>query len=379
MRSVHESNVTDTADPGVTIAAATGSRSSGIWTLAGDRLIIADSEGPATILIPSESVRLLAVDLPLRSRAKRLQALPFALEDRIAEKSDGVHLALGTAIAPNRYLAGVVAHERMRHWVELAEAAGLERAALVPDALALPMPPEGCWSVDLGETRAVVRSADGTGFALAAPMLWTAWERAGRPACVEYGDPLPEDMVAGDVARPTGSRVERLAVPALDLRQGAYARQRAVSDAGWGRRVAWILGLGAVAHIAIAGADTLMLRAIADRREADTRALVATMAPGAGLPQDGPIAGAVADLIPAPTGERRFVSALTRVSGALTPLAGSIAVRDLRFAGDMLTIDLASSAPGMVGRIDAALRDANISATVRPSTDGAIHITAQAL
>ena len=75
-------------------------RADGVWTLAGDRLIIVDASGPATILVPTEQVRLLAVDLPLANHAKRLAALPFAIEDKIAEPLENVHIALGKELSP---------------------------------------------------------------------------------------------------------------------------------------------------------------------------------------------------------------------------------------------------------------------------------------
>ena len=102
---------------------AVEARAGGVWTLSGERLIIAEPGGPATVLVPSESVLLLAVDLPLASRAKRLAALPFAIEDRIADPLDAVHIALGAEIAPQRYLVAVVRHTLMLRWIELADAA----------------------------------------------------------------------------------------------------------------------------------------------------------------------------------------------------------------------------------------------------------------
>ena len=50
-------------------------RTGGVWTLSGGRAIIAEPDGPATVLVPSESVLVLAVDLPLGTHAKRLTAL----------------------------------------------------------------------------------------------------------------------------------------------------------------------------------------------------------------------------------------------------------------------------------------------------------------
>jgi general secretion pathway protein L len=281
------------------------------------------------MLVPTEQVRLLAVDLPLASRTKRLEALPFAIEDQIAEPIESVHLALGAEIAPKRYLVGVVRHEVMASWVEVAGEAGLGHAAMVPDALALPRPPEGEWAVDLGAERAVVRAGDGTGFAVPPAMLQAAWQAAGRPAVSSYGLPLPAEMLAGGSTLAPEALSERLLAPALDLRQGPYARRRAALPNVL-RRLGWIVALGAAAHVVIATADTVMLRRIADRREADTRALAAIAAPGANL--GGDLAASVADLLPAgssgPTDA--FLPLLTRISGALGPLAGSIQVRAIK-------------------------------------------------
>jgi general secretion pathway protein L len=373
MRPSHEANVTAS---GRAIGAPDASEplAAGVWTLAGGRLIIAERGGPATILVPTEQVRLLAVDLPLASRAKRLEALPFAIEDQIAEPIESVHLALGAEVAPKRYLVSVVRHEVMGNWVEAATEAGLGHAAMVPDALALPRPPEDEWAVDLAAERAVVRAGDGTGFAVPPAMLQAAWQAAGRPAVSSYGLPLPGEMMAGG-STPAPGLSERLLAPALDLRQGPYARRRGALPNVW-RRLGWIVALGAAAHVVIATADTVMLRKIADRREADTRALAAIAAPGANL--GGDLAASVADLLPAGSGgpPDTFLPLLTRVSGALGPLSGVINVRAINYQANALTLDLDGTEPGLAGRVDAALRAARVRGAVTRSPDGSIRITA---
>ncbi|MES2988795.1 MAG: type II secretion system protein GspL [Pseudomonadota bacterium] len=347
-------------------------RANGVWTLAGDRLIINHADGPATILVPTEQVRLLAVDLPLPSRAKRLAALPFAIEDQIAEPVESVHIALGAEIGAKRYLVGVVRHDVMARWVAIAAEAGLGHAAIIPDALALPRPAAGAWAVELTGTRAMIRSGDGTGFALPAAILRSAWEGAGKPAVSAYGAALPDDMMAGQGAL---EDIE-LAAPALDLRQGIYARRGVATNTMW-RRLGWVLALGAAAHVVIATADTLMLRSIADRRAADTRALVATSAPGVTVGDD--LIGEVTNLLP--TGASgppdAFMPIVTRVSGALGPLAGSVKVRAINFQSNTLTIDVDGSEPGLSGRIDAALKASNVAGTVTNATDGSVRITAR--
>lgn len=355
--------------------AAAEARAGGVWALSGGRAIIAEPDGPATVLVPSESVLLLGVDLPLGSHAKRLAALPFAIEDRIADPIESVHLALGGEIAPKRYLVAVVRHALMREWVEVAEAEGLAHAAMVPDALVLPVPDEG-WSAENGDGRVLVRAADGTGFAVSSALVGQAWEAAGRPriwncGAVPIGELPQEPRPAGG-----GGLVERLARPAVDLRQGIYAR-RTASGSSWVKRLGWIAAAGIAAHVVIAGADTLMLRAIAERRADDTRAAVAQAAPGANLGDD--LRVSVADMLPAPgPAGSQFVPLVTRTSNALAPLSSAVTARSIRFEGNALVMEIEPGEPGLAGRVRDAMRAAGVTADVAAGQGGALRLTVRA-
>ena len=370
MRASHESDVTAVLQP---------TRPSGVWAFGRNGNIIAVGDGPATLLVPTEQVLLLAVDLPLASRAKRLSALPFAIEDRIAEPVESVHLALGETIAPKRYLVGVIRHAVMREWVARAEAEGLGHAAMVPDALALPDPGEGGWSVELSHGRAVARTGDGTGFAIPEALLAGAWEAAGRPRCTASGDPLPEGMRASAVAAEYDVVARRLASPPLDLRQGAYPRRGVAPDGGNGwRRLGWIVAAGAAAHATIAFADTMVLRGIAQDRASETRALAVKIAPNANT--DGDLAATLPPMLPGPgamgAGDG-FVSLVNRVSSALAPV-GALNVTRLDFATGKLVFDIAGGDPALADRLRTALAAASVKADVAESPDGMIHITASA-
>lgn len=351
-------------------------RAGGVWTLSGGRAIIAEPDGPATLLVPGESVLLLAVDLPLGTHAKRLAALPFAIEDRIADPVESVHLALGSEIAPRRYVVAVVRHAQMRDWVDTAEAEGLAHAAMVPDALALPAPDEG-WSAEAAGGRVLVRNADGIGFAMSSALIGQAWEAAGRPRIWNCGaapiGELPQEPRPSDGG---GSLAERLARPAVDLRQGVYAR-RTASGNNWIKRLGWIAAAGIAAHVVIAAADTLMLRAIADRRADDTRAAVAQAAPGANL--DGDLRVSVADMLPSPgPAGSRFVPLVTRTSNALAPLSSAVTARSMRFEGNALVMEIEPGEPGLAGRVRDAMRAAGVTADVAAGQDGALRLTVRA-
>lgn len=337
----------------------------GIWSLDGDRLASVESfdVGPTIVLVPAEHVLLTTAALPLAGLRRRAEALPFAIEDRIGEPLAAVHVALGAELAPQRHLAGVVAHDLMRLWTDRLAGAGLTHGALVPDVLALPVPPEGSWSVDLAAGRAMVRTDDGAGFALPADHLGAAWEAAGRPRCLCFGEPLPFALPGDPAELEQAPLAARLLAPALDLRQGVYAVPKRGGTPLW-RRIATIAAAGVIAHGAIAAADTLALDHIAARRAAETRALVAQVAPGA--PLDGDLAESVAGIVPANgAGPSAFLPLLARVAAALKPLGQGIALRGIAFdaAAGTLSVDVETQDIAALQRVGAALTASGLNTT----------------
>ncbi|MEI9928413.1 MAG: type II secretion system protein GspL [Sphingomonas sp.] len=131
------------------------------------------------MLVPTESVLLLASTCRWPGARGGWRHCPSRSRTASPNRSTRSTSRWGAEIGPKRYLVGVVRREVMADWVERAEAAGLGQAAMVPDALALPVPPEGAWSVDLGARRAVVRVGDGTGFACSAALLRQHGKRRG--------------------------------------------------------------------------------------------------------------------------------------------------------------------------------------------------------
>jgi general secretion pathway protein L len=361
---------------GQAISSATESRATGVWTLAGGRAIIAEPDGPATVLVPSESVLLLRVALPLASRAKRIEALPYAIEDRIADPIEAVHIALGAEVAPQTYLVAVVRHAQMAAWVEAAELAGLSHAAMIPDSLTLPVPEAGEWCAEVQDGRVLVRSGDGTGFAVSGALIGAAWERAGSPRIWNIGAMPIGELPQAPWSGGGGGLAEWLANPAIDLRQGAYAR-RTSGGSSWKRRLAWIAAAGIAAHVVIAAADIVMLRVIAERRADDVRAAVAQAAPGANLAGD--LEAAVVGMLPVagpPPG--RFVPLVTASARALAPLSSAVRARAMRFEGNTLVLDIDPGAPELPERIRAAFRAAAVPAQIGAGPDGSIRVTVTA-
>lgn len=284
-------------------------------------------EGPSrdVLLVPSEHVLLLAVALPLPTRRKRIEALPFAIEDRIVSRPEAVLMALGGPLGGGSHLACIVDHAHMASWISVAEAAGLSDAAIMPDALALPIPVEGRWNIHRAGDRVVVRTPDGAGFATSAMSFPTLCAAAGNPACDAY-----DALDASDIE--------------IDLRQEAYAPPRQAYSSAI-KRAAIVAAGGLLAHGAIAAADTAMLESSATRSGAELMRLLAQAAPGAYGGSDPHEAAAIAaELLPAGGASvpGQMVPMLVRTSQAIAPFSGAVAIRAIGYdESDMrLTFEL---------------------------------------
>ena len=337
----------------------------GIWFLDGERLIrLAGSHADAAIvLVPSEQLLMLAVDLPLHSRRQRLSALPFAIEDQIADPIGDVHVALGMELSPRRHLAAIVRHEVMTQWTRIVTEAGLTHCSMVPDALSLPVPDEGAWSTQAAGDRVLVRTWEGTGFATSFAQMPIVWAAAGRPVCIAYGEPLPIGVTSVPGAIELEPLTTRLMVPALDLRQGPYAKPRRSVPIS-ARTALAVLGAAALAHATIAAVETFVLREMAANRRAEAQALVQQYLPGVAV--DADFAAEVNELLSGGAGPPRssFFPLLVRASAALGQGAPGTTLRGLTYDAKAGELSLLVEQPDMNGlqRSEAAL----LAAGLRP-------------
>ncbi len=90
------------------------------------------------VCVPGSAVMLLHADIPSNNAQKILQAVPFALEDRLAEDVDTLHFAVGAREA-HGYPVAVVTRACMQQWLNDLAAVDLAPAELLPDVLALPV------------------------------------------------------------------------------------------------------------------------------------------------------------------------------------------------------------------------------------------------
>lgn len=96
---------------------------------AGNRLV--------DVLAPASTMVLTQVSLPEKGQRQALKALPYMLEESIAQDVEQMHFVTGARDGNNISVA-VVAHEQMALWLSWLKDAGLIVKRLLPDCLALP-------------------------------------------------------------------------------------------------------------------------------------------------------------------------------------------------------------------------------------------------
>jgi len=112
------------------------------------------------VLAPAVDVLLTSVTLPVRGAARILRALPFALEEQIAEDIEELHFAAGRALADGSIAAAAVDREQLEGWMEILAEAGLEPQVICSEAEGAPAAPNHLnWLLDTG--RCIGRSGDG--------------------------------------------------------------------------------------------------------------------------------------------------------------------------------------------------------------------------
>lgn len=193
---------------------------------------------PATGLAAGTRVLLARASVPTRSRQKLLQALPYAMEDQLADDVDTLHFALGRRDADGAVAVAVVERDWLDRWQQRLAGLGLSLQGLIPETLCLPLQTQH-WCALLHDGRALIRTGPQAGFAAdydnLALLLQAALEEAAEdaPQAIRllHADPLPEDLDDATLplaAEPLRAPHDWLAAnsrdpDAIDLLQGDYA------------------------------------------------------------------------------------------------------------------------------------------------------------
>ncbi len=116
-------------------------------------------------LVPSTEVFLGSVKVPTQNRQKMLKAIPYALEDQLADDIDDLHFAVGQRDGDGNVATAVISRNQMDRWQTMFREIGLPINSLVPDVQALPVE-DNIWALYIGQQGALLRTGLQSGFAI---------------------------------------------------------------------------------------------------------------------------------------------------------------------------------------------------------------------
>jgi general secretion pathway protein L len=225
------------------------------------------------VLVPAEDVLLTEARVAAKSRAQRLQAVPFAIEDQLLAPVEDLQFAVSAGEGDAVGVA-VVARATLRRWLERLAEAGIRPDVLLPDSLAIPLAADHS-TVVVENTRATVRLAPWSAFVCAPAELaaWLAQNDAPKPIDVlDFRDAATKlDVAAAREERlrdPLAFLARNCAKPALNLLSGDFAPQhRGERGARWWRLAAALAAAVLVLFVLDLGVEVLQLSRTSARME----------------------------------------------------------------------------------------------------------------
>lgn len=115
----------------------------------------------AILLLPATQVLLLELELPIAHPRELKKALPFALEEYLAQDVEAYHW-VWRKLADGKIAVAAVAHECLTGWLQRFDELGVKLRAVYAETLWLPMDGDTV-SIALDRGRAIVRYANGGG------------------------------------------------------------------------------------------------------------------------------------------------------------------------------------------------------------------------
>lgn len=195
-----------------------------------------------TVVASGEDVVLMEAEVPTGNTAQARRAIPFSLEDNLADDVDDLHFAIGSQVRDKHYPVAVISRRQMDTLKNQCDEAGLHPTAIVPESLLIPLVENDehkPWSAMLANGRIVMRQRQYMGFSVDSCNFGPMLDRALR----EAHDDAPQKLLlynVGNTQKPSlpidtastsyDTALEVLAsglsTPSINLLQGDYSHRR---------------------------------------------------------------------------------------------------------------------------------------------------------
>jgi general secretion pathway protein L len=287
----------------------------------------AQLSGSWTLVLPVEAVTACAVNLPTRKARWLRQALPFAVEELLAEDVELMHLALGEALADGRYRVIAVRRSWLAAWLALCDT---PPQRVVVDADLLPatgsqlLELHGRWLLGgEGAARLALTATDWPALAALCAHPQQAWCGPGQEAPQPLDERIEIDAPLLWLAQQTTG---------TNLAQEAFAAQS--SGGQWQRwkPLLGVLGIWLVLQWGFDLAQGWHLQRQADNYAAASAALYQEL-----FPQDSKLVNLRAQFdqhlgAGSGPGQARLLSLLAQVSQAVVAEGGQVQIRQVDFS-----------------------------------------------
>jgi general secretion pathway protein L len=195
-----------------------------------------------TVVASGEDVVLMEAEVPTGNTAQARRAIPFSLEDNLADDVDDLHFAIGSQVRDKHYPVAVISRRQMDTLKNQCDEAGLHPTAIVPESLLIPLVENDehkPWSAMLANGRIVMRQRQYMGFSVDSCNFGPMLDRALR----EAHDDAPQKLLlynVGNTQKPslpidaTSTSYDTvlevlasgLSTPSINLLQGDYSHRR---------------------------------------------------------------------------------------------------------------------------------------------------------
>lgn len=268
-------------DPAAPMVAATVDASGTIVSVdrvGGDQLA-QWAQGDAVDVVASALVTTCVwADLPARNRSQLVQAAPYAIEDRIAQEVDALHVAVGQWRKGQPALVCCIRRDWVESALSLFELADVQIAHLW---VAQSLMPEGTGGLQLPDS--VLVATEDEVFALPPDCLDVAAQAlADKPIVAndDSGWPLSSATTRSRSVFESLLPATTAGQHRVDLLQGDYQQRSVTSDgARWWRRVAIVAAIGVALNLAMAGLEVWRLENHSDRLRAEAKEVLQSAFP----------------------------------------------------------------------------------------------------
>ncbi|MDD1622610.1 MAG: type II secretion system protein GspL [Methylococcaceae bacterium] len=199
------------------------------------------------LLLPASAVLLLEIELPVKSNAQLKKALPFALEDLLADDVETYHLAWFRQ-PQDKLAVAAVTHEKLAAFIEPFRQAGIALEGIYPETLCLPYQQGSCSLLVDGEL-AILRTGQWRGGGIETGFLpqflgKLSEEGGDGPFLRVWARQVPADLPFEYIEEPFSTPLQTFAhglnaAAELNLLSGPYAPE----TKGGGRWQAWLPAL----------------------------------------------------------------------------------------------------------------------------------------